>query len=298
MWKNKSTQLPNTPGVDFVGKIMNIDPRTSNRYGLAINDRVISLSNFGGNARYISTVSSKLVKVPASIDPVKAVCLAETYLAAFQTLHHGQDNSVRYMKSSMKRKSILVCGSLISNLGHALAQLSKIAGVENIFATSKPKYFKQLESMGFIPLNVDSILWLDKLKGCLDLVISLDEPIVSLYLKSLKSSGELVVVSNAQNPILPQNKFNIVCDRRKSQERSKIYYYDVYERWELDLERSKRDLSHLLKSLDKNEFQPHIIDRIPLAKVAKAHELIGSKRLPGFVVCEPWLVKKAKVISL
>ena len=46
--------LPNTPGVDFIGKLYRIDADTSKRYSLTVGDRVMSLIKWGGNARFVS----------------------------------------------------------------------------------------------------------------------------------------------------------------------------------------------------------------------------------------------------
>lgn len=94
--------LPNSPGVDVVGRLYRIDNESSKRHGLSKGDRVMSLTNFGGNARYLAVAPEHLVKVPESIDPAEAACLAETYLTAFQVLHLGQGSSSRYKNTSLK----------------------------------------------------------------------------------------------------------------------------------------------------------------------------------------------------
>jgi hypothetical protein len=35
-----------------------------------------------------------------------------------------------------------------------------------------------------------------------------------------------------------------------------------------------------------------------LNKVAKAQELLELKRLPGFLVCEPWMMSKKRAVYL
>lgn len=259
----------------------------------------MSLCMAGGNARYISVDSNKIVRVPDSIEPVLATCLAETYLTAFQTLHHGQGNSNRYKKSSLKGKSILVLGSMTSRLGLAMVELATAAGVQNLFATAKSKQFQQLETLGVMPLNKDSIEWWGKLHARLDLIISLEQSVGSPYSKLLKANGEVIVVNQKTKLELDQRSTKMVfCSRRKAQFSSKVQGYDVYQQWEENLDRCKRDLSHLLTLLESEQILPNVLDRIPLTKVGKVQEFIANKRLSGFVVCEPWLVKKTRAIQL
>ena len=74
--------------------------------------------------------------------------------------------------------------------------------------------------------------------------------------------------------------------------------YDVYEEWETNLELCKKDLSHLLKLLERKSIKPEVLDRLPLNKVARAHELLEMKQLPGFLVCEPWMESKKRAVYL
>ena len=174
-WSSPATiAFPKTPGVDFVGRICQIDPYLSERCGLAIGDRVTSLCTTGGNTRHIAIDYRKLARVPLTVDPAVATCIPETYLAAFQALHYGQNNAARYKPSSLKGKSILVLGSMTSNLGRAVAELGVLGGPRAIFSTSKKKHIHLLESMGLIPLDEDSMDWRIEHHGKLDLIISLD----------------------------------------------------------------------------------------------------------------------------
>jgi hypothetical protein len=76
--------------------------------------------------------------------------------------------------------------------------------------------------------------------------------------------------------------------------------YDVYRQWENDLALCKADLEHLLKLLERGGISPSILDRIPLSKVPRAHALMlmESKRLAGFLVCEPWMKAKQRAVYM
>ena len=79
-----------TPGVDVVGKVVGIAQSTSSSFSLYPGPSVVSLIKAGGNSRYISLYPESLVKVPEGLDPAQVVCLCDTYLSAFQSLHYGQ----------------------------------------------------------------------------------------------------------------------------------------------------------------------------------------------------------------
>jgi NADPH:quinone reductase-like Zn-dependent oxidoreductase len=302
-WGKKQMSLPNTPGVDIVGKLYRIDKESSQRLSLKKGDRVISLTKRGGNSRYLSVNPDMLVKVPESVDPAEAACLVETYLTAFQLLHFGQSPGTRYRSTSLKGKTLLILGSMTPNMGRAMGQLSIYAGANGIYTTSKPKHFQQLTSLGFIPLSLDPVDWWEKLKGKVDMIISLGEEVTPLAYKLIKVSGEIVIATNSEVDLAPDVELSrqpsrLICTRGKAQRKSRTHFYDVYDEWDRDLGRCKKDLAHLVKLLELRVVAPYVLDRIPLGKVARAQEIVETKRLSGFLVCEPWLLGKSRAIRL
>jgi NADPH2:quinone reductase len=302
-WGKRQVSLPNTPGVDIVGKLYRINKESAQLTGLKKGDRVLSLTKWGGNSRYLSVDPENLVKVPESVDPAEAACLVETYLTAFQLLHYSQSPGSRYRKNSLKGKVFLLLGAITPNMGRAIAQLATFAGTDVIYATSKPKHFQQLKSLGFVPLSRDPVEWWEKLKGKVDLIISLGESVTPLAYKLIKASGEIVIATNSEVDLAPDVELirqpsKLICTRSEAQRKSRTNLYDVYAEWDKDLAKCKKDLVHLVKLLEMRTIVPHVLDRIPLGKVARAQEIVESKRLSGFLVCEPWLLTKARALLL
>lgn len=301
-WGSEVVPLPNTPGVDVVGRIYRVDTETSKKYGWKVGDRIVSLVKWGGNARYLSLDPSHAVSAPETIDPAMAVCLAETYLTAFQVLHMGQAMDLRYCDGSMSGKRILLRGLSVSSMGHAIAQLAANADALSVFAVAKEKHFNYLSSLGITPLNNDGKDWLKKMAGKIDLIISCDGDVVSIPYKLLKGNGSVISLKNVgsvKSTNVPKLKNGLMFRGRLSRiPRTRVSSYDVYEQWDKDLELCKRDLMHLVQLLANKKIEPTILDRIALNKVADAQDLIRSKRLSGFVVCEPWLVGKSRTICL
>jgi NADPH:quinone reductase-like Zn-dependent oxidoreductase len=280
--------LPCTPGVDFSGRVYEIDPILSQKTGFAVGDQVLSLCTTGGNARYVVVDHQNLVKVQGKIESALATCLPETYLAAFQALHHSQSNSTRYKKSSLGGKAVLIVGTVTSNLGRAVAELSHAAGARVVYGTAELKHYKLLQALKVVPITTEG----DECEE-VDLIVSLDQEVDFRFSRLLKWYGEIVIICERQ--ILARSKDVVskplFCSRKKAQASSKTTRYDVHQQWKVNRELCKKDLTYVLKMLENNEISPYIIDHIPLEKVGKVHEFIGTKRLSGFLVCDPWFEK-------
>ena len=243
--------------------------------------------------------------MPENVDPAEAVCLVETYMTAFQTLHFNQSFLTRYRKNSLQGKTILIIGGMSTNMTRAMSQLAQLAGAKNIFATARKKDFKQLSEYGIMPLSTDPLVWWEQLAGSVDLLISLDEEVIPLHYKLVKIDGTVVVSSSefhedlmmyedTRDPL--QRKF--ACSSSKSQASSRTAHYDLFEEWGKSPVKGKKDLAHLVDLLDKQKIVPHILDRVPLSKVAKIQATIEKHRVKGHYVCEPWLISKSRAVSL
>lgn len=304
------TNLPNTPGVDVVGKVVEVRHTTAFKFDLHPGQTVLSLVKTGGNARYISLQPEKLVKVPENVDPAQAACLPETYLSAFQMLHHGQAGNQRYAKDSLRGKSVLIIGNINNSFGKALVELAMRGGCSIIYLTAKKKHWNHLMDHGIIPLSKDRREWIQRVEGLMDLVLAekgeLREDITYMHCRALSETGHLITCGQrTEGNDIPvgdwDSKQRVVCpiNRDAVKLKNKTHSYDVYSQWDKDLETCKKDLVHLLDLLGKKKIKPTVLDRIPLNKVPKAHRIIESKKgLSGFIICEPWLQTKNRALYL
>lgn len=311
-WGADETLLPVTPGVDIVGKLFSIDSSSQKRYNLHVGDRVLTLCvrdegpPRGGNARYIALKPDHLVKVPETIDPALASCLPETYLTAFQVLHLGTNDEIRYSPYSLQGQSIMIVGKAISNLGRALSQIGNSAGAY-ILALCPSGHFSKISAMGVTPLDINSIEWWDEVSSTIDSIICIDDDVATIHYRLLKSNGRVVHINSADcgasklGSLIPlprdgRKGRNIKETQQQPQDMTKVY--DVFEEWRNHTERCKQDLQYLLALLGNEELDPRLLDRVSLDKVENAHELLTCKRLNGFIVCEPWLVAKSRAVLL
>ena len=67
-----SNHLPVTPGYDMVGIVDKLGPGVDN---VKVGDKVTQLTITGSYSQYMISQSNSLVKLPDSIDPIKAVSL-------------------------------------------------------------------------------------------------------------------------------------------------------------------------------------------------------------------------------
>lgn len=243
-WRDEKVPLPNTPGVDLVGVVHEVSKRVASNYFLNTGDRVLAFVKWGGNARYAAVPGDRVVPIRVDVDPAEAVCLAETYLSAFQSLQIGQSAGVRYGSESLCKKSILVLGAR-SSMGRAVVELAFTAGVSHVYAAEKVKHHKALRSLGAIPLDRNPKMWLHDLQGEIDLVlIAESDEIDPSILKVLSREGSVVFigknVSAAHSALLQEGNVGLMaCTKDKASLMKRTHAYDVFESWERNTARCK-----------------------------------------------------------
>jgi NADPH:quinone reductase-like Zn-dependent oxidoreductase len=312
-WRSQQDDpLPITPGVDIAGKVYGVSQKVTSQFNLFPGQTVVSLVKWGGNSRFVSLSPEQLVRVPDGIDPAQATCLAETYLSAFQMLHHGQKGSRRYVEKSLSGKSVLIVGLMTNSFGKAIMELALNAGAAIVFATAKKKHWKMLIELGIIPLGLDPSEWVERVQGTVDLVLApmgelVGEDLTAVYHRTLRDTGHLIMYGRRHSGDdisvghRAHKQPSLVCKPIKASLnlKDRTHSYDVYEQWDQNLEICKKDLMHLLGMLERGIIKPRVLDRIPLSKVAQAQRLIESRRrISGFLVCEPWMKKKKRALYL
>ena len=69
----------------------------------------------------------------------------------------------------------------------------------------------------------------------------------------------------------------LFCSREKSlvKANGRTRTYHLLEAWERDTSTCKRDLEHLFTLVDAGAIDPIVLDRVPLSKISRAHELLS-----------------------
>jgi NADPH:quinone reductase-like Zn-dependent oxidoreductase len=217
----------------------------------------MSLVKHGGNARFTKIDAERLVKVPGNLEPCEVVCLAETYLSAFQALHCGQRMATRYMRNSLSGKSIFVLGAL-TNVGRAVIELAEAGGATLIYAPCKAKYKERVRSLGATPLSPYKDEWMPLLHKKLDLIIDAtidtSEELENCF-SILGEKGDYIFIGRTQKEIdrvtaVWVGSSNVVCSSKKVRMMNRIHAYDVFETWETNLESGKVRQSQRSSSLE------------------------------------------------
>ncbi|HEX2990575.1 MAG TPA: zinc-binding dehydrogenase [Anaerolineales bacterium] len=132
--------VPFTPGYAVIGLI---DATGKDVTCVAPGDRVAALTAFGGYAEYLYWDAERLIPVPNSLDPAKAIPLVLNYIVAYQILHHSAQ-----VKSG---DTVLIIGAS-GGIGTALLQLGKLSGLKMYGIASRSKHSILME-YGAIPID-------------------------------------------------------------------------------------------------------------------------------------------------
>ena len=274
-WKNVTMDPYIIPGVAIVGRVMGREKKKKSRSSSSCiepGDNVLTLLRYGGNARYICLTKNNLIKVPANLHPERAVCLAETYLTAFQALHLGQKGGLRYRNNCFQGQSILIMDGY-SPLGKALIELCRLGGASICYGLVNDESgsssddmrhrYNRLKQWGAIPLSSDPQDWLTLIGRQIDIFVTTYDPnqgdkdhnrITADHWKALKKDGQVhVVCSNPGMTELEQR--NLIVGSQSSSNKAgdvktfrlpscrpggrekmadRAVYYNLFDSWEGD----------------------------------------------------------------
>lgn len=152
-------------------------------------DRVAALIRTGGNARFVSIPSSRLVKIPRNIDSAEAVAMVSTFTTAYQTLKRIKQQGPMF---SLLGKRVLILGGM-DGVGQALIQMCLKARAE-IYAPCPQSCHNYMQNvLGAHPLPPDKDQWLLLVESQMDYVFDgVCEDGLETSQKALTADGELV----------------------------------------------------------------------------------------------------------
>ncbi|BAC12137.1 nuclear receptor binding factor 1 [Oceanobacillus iheyensis HTE831] len=128
--------LPNIPGYEGVGVIVDVGPSVSNDL---IGQRVLPLRGEGTWQEYVKTSSEFAVAIPDSIDDFTAAQMYINPITAWVVCTEVLN---------LKPNDVLLVNACGSSIGHIFAQLSKILGFRLIAVTRNNKYTDSLLHLG------------------------------------------------------------------------------------------------------------------------------------------------------
>ena len=268
-------RVPFTPGYAVIGTI---DATGTDVTDIVTGDRVAALTAFGGYAEYIYWDAERLIPVPDSLDPAKAIPLILNYIVAYQIMHHSA--KVKY------GDKVLIIGAS-GGIGTALLQLGNLAGLKMYGIASKSKHFI-LTEYGAVPLDYRTQDFVEVIRDAepqgLDAVFDgMSGDYFGRSYTLLRRGGKLVGYGNPQSTA-GMLKFlgQIFWFKLLPDGKSARPYSTGLSRW--DWRSFLEDWAALFKLLEEGKIDPVIAARFPILEASKANSLLESGQVIGNIV--------------
>jgi NADPH:quinone reductase-like Zn-dependent oxidoreductase len=268
-------RVPFTPGYAVIGTI---DATGRDVTSVAAGDRIAALTAFGGYSEYLYWDAERLIPVPNSLDPAKAIPLVLNYIVAYQIMHHSAQ-----VKSGDK---VLIIGAS-GGIGTALLQLGKLAGLKMYGIASRIKHSVLME-YGAIPIDYRTENFVEVIRQAepqgLDVVFDgMSGDYFGRSYSLLRRGGKLVGYGNPQSTagmlkFLGQIiLFSLLPDGKSARPYSTgLSRFD----WRPFLD----DWAKLFKLLEEGKIDPVIAARFPILEAARANALLESGTVVGNIV--------------
>ncbi|HEV2860931.1 MAG TPA: NADPH:quinone reductase [Pyrinomonadaceae bacterium] len=228
----------------------------------------------GTAAGYVALPSVQAVPLPEDTDLAVGACLGIPALTAYHAV---------MVDGGVEGKSVLVAGGA-GAVGHYAVQLAKLKGARQVIATvsSGAKAELALAAGADLVVNYREEEFAARCREAtggrgLDRIIEVDFAAnVEADLRALRHEGEVVVYGSGASeipvPFAPAILKNVL-----------VRFFIVYNLTPEDRARAVTDLTRLL---EENALTHNIAARLPLERVAEAHEMVESGRATGNVVLQ------------
>jgi NADPH2:quinone reductase len=229
---------------------------------------------FGTAAQYVVLPSAQAISLPENVDLAVGACLGIPALTAYHAVT---------VDGGVSGKTVLVAGGA-GAVGHYAVQLAKIKGARKVIATvgSAEKAALAREAGADVVLNYktdDLVSALDQVTAGqgVDRIVEVDFAAnVNTDIAALRQGGEVVVYGSGAAEISVPFSPAI----RKG---AHMTFFIVYS---LELDVRERAIADLMNLLRENRLLHNIVTRLPLEKIADAHELVEQGRVNGNIVLE------------
>ena len=229
----------------------------------------------GTAAEYVVLPAEQAVPLPDGVDLSVGACLGIPALTAYHAVT---------VDGGVEGRSVLVAGGA-GAVGHYAVQLAKLKGARQVIATvSSPAKAELARSAGAdIVINYREEEFAVRCReavgreGGLDRIIEVDFAAnVGADLEALRHEGEIIVYGSSAPeipiPFGPAILKNV-----------RVRFFIVYN---LSREDRARAITELTRLLEANSLTHNIAVRLPLERIAEAHELVEHGRAMGNVVLE------------
>jgi NADPH2:quinone reductase len=307
--------VTDTPGMEFSGTVVDMEESLEDSPGFVpeIGSRVMGIVSGGGYAEYVAVPVSLCIPVPSTISLGDAAAIPETYLTAFQAIHHhagllpdkagaamyGKGLKTRPPASALGRRYRMLVHTGGSGVGIAACQIASLFEITSITTSSEAKVEACQQwatySVSRTP-NEDGVVFRDKVqaavgKNGVDLII--DPVFGGKYLQEdgelLAMDGSVIVLSflgGSTTQLDGPTFFKKRATVRFSALRNQSDFYKT------SLTQAFR--SRVMPAFSTGKIKPVVAKHLALDKVQDAHRMVEANELTGkcVLIVDPELAKK------
>jgi NADPH2:quinone reductase len=228
----------------------------------------------GTAAEHVVLPSPQAVRLPAAIDFAAGACLGIPALTAYQAIA---------VDGGVDGRTVLVAGGA-GAVGHYAIQFAKLLGAKQVVTTvsSEEKAARARAAGAAVAVNYRSENVVERIgqvtggRG-VDRIVEVDiAGNIGTNVQAVAANGDIVVYgSNAAEvavPFFPMIVKNV-----------RLRFFIVYN---LTPEDRKRAIEQVSGFLEGGKLSHNVAARLPLARIAEAHELVESGKVAGNVVVE------------
>uniref|UniRef100_A0A7S1PPT9 Enoyl reductase (ER) domain-containing protein n=1 Tax=Neobodo designis TaxID=312471 RepID=A0A7S1PPT9_NEODS len=307
--------VTDTPGMEFSGTVVDMEASLEDAPGYVpeIGSRVMGIVAGGGYAEYVAVPASLCIPVPSAISLTQAAAIPETYLTAFQAMHHhagllpdkagaaqyGAGLKTRPPAAALGRRYRMLVHAGASGVGIAACQIAKLFEITSITTSSEAKVEACQQwatyAVSRTP-NESGDVFAEKVeaavgKSGVDLII--DPVFGGRYLQEdgqlLAMDGTVVVLSflggsktELDGPTFFQRRATI----RFSALRNQSDFYKT------SLTQAFR--ARIMPYIQSGKIKPVVAKTVSLDQIQDAHRMVEANELTGkcVVVVDPKLAEK------
>jgi NADPH:quinone reductase len=258
-------------GLEFAGEVAEIGENVTE---FKIGDRVFGITAGGGQAKFVSTKSNQLAKIPENLNFIEAACIPEAFITAHDAI---------FTQANLQDNENLIIHAVGSGVGLAALQLAKAKNIK-VYGTSRnAKKLERCKEFGLDEaiLVGENTNFSEQAKG-VDVILDLvGASYFAENLLSLNLKGRLILVGLTSGR---KSEFDLGLALTK---RLKIIGTVLRSRTnEEKAEATQKFIKEVLPLFEKDVIRPNLDKVFKVQDVQKAHEYLESNESFGKVVLE------------
>jgi NADPH2:quinone reductase len=267
--------LPFSPGAEVSGEIIELGGDSCD---LAVGQRVLAMSGFGGMAEEVCVKARAAVPIPDDLD----YDTAAAFLLAYGTSYHA----LAQRAALVPGETLLVLGAS-GGVGLAAVQIGRMLGARVIAAAGNPEKLRLARQHGaedtvdYSAVSLkEAVRELTSGRGADVIFDPVGGKLFDDCLRSVAWKGRILIVGFAGGTIqtIPAN-----LPLLKGSSVIGVFWGRFTE---LEPDTHKRNTAELLAALSEGRLQPHIGGLFPLARAPDALATLADRRATGKIVVQ------------